>query len=127
MSLELARNFAVRMAEISQSRFHVVTAAQELRAEAMLSSTPILQISSSDAAKFLGGVELDRSSGKYFLARGCVQNEATGRFRISVSGKELLVSHVSLGTTQAEPKNRALVVVLNEQPADVFVACGLAQ
>ncbi|MEJ2155156.1 MAG: hypothetical protein P8X96_07455 [Desulfobacteraceae bacterium] len=96
-------------------------------AQALLEKESIIELSRKEAIN-LGFDEqsYDRLL-RIFLVRSVYLNEATGNFLLSMQGNDLVVFHGSLGHSPALMKRKALMVLLPEKPANVYVYCLMAE
>lgn len=62
-----------------------------------------------------------------YLTRGLYLNRGTGRFSVYISADQLVVHHGSLGASAVPMKRQALVLQLEQSPAEVFVYCSMAK
>lgn len=110
---------------LDYSQIYQVTAAQQPAAEELLADDAIIELTPPQAADLIGRPLADHPATKPYLTRGVYLNR--GGFSVQVKGKQLLVSHNSLGHGPVEMKRQALVLQLKQLPEEVFVTCSMAE
>jgi hypothetical protein len=99
----------------------------EPRAEELLQDVAIVGLSREQTAEFIGEALPELSGTKPYLARGVYLNRGTGSFSVYILEGQLLVHHGSLGRNAVPMKRQALVLQLEHNPTEVFVACSMAE
>ena len=106
---------------------HEVISAKISLAEQKLAEVSCIEISDESASAFAGR-SIEREEGKdLYLLRGVCLNRGTGKFRITLVGRDLLVHHGSLGRSAVDMKRQPLIVSLRQKLDQVFVSCSLAE
>lgn len=113
--------------ELDRARVHEVIESRQTDAEVLLQDVSILEISDQQATEFIDTALPDVPGTKRYLARGLYLNRGTGRFTIYIAEDQLVVHHGSLEATSRPMKRQALVLQLEQKPAEVFVYCSMAK
>jgi hypothetical protein len=113
--------------ELDRSRIHEVIEWLEPQAEELLQDASIVELSSEQAAEFIGEALPELSGTKPYLTRGVYLNRETGSFSVYILEGQLLVYHGSLGRSAVPMTRQALVLQLEHKPTEVFVACRMAE
>jgi hypothetical protein len=112
---------------LDRARIHEVIESKEVEAEELLQDVSIVQLSSEEAAEFIGEALPEVPGTKPHLTRGVYLNRATGAFSVSTQEDQLRVHHDSLGRRAVPMKRQALVLQLERKPTEVFVTCSMAE
>jgi hypothetical protein len=101
-----------------------VAATKMPEAEEQLRDVACIEVSSQSAAELIGQ-SVESATGNLYLVRAVYLNRGTGKFTVVPLGRDLLVTHNSLGRTAVPMKRQALVVRLPQKPDVVYVDCGM--
>jgi hypothetical protein len=104
-----------------------VTESKEPDAERLLQDGSIVELTDQEAVELIGKVLPDALGTKPYLTRGLYLNRGTGRFSVYILEDQLVVHHGSLGSSPVAMKRQALVLQLEQSPAEVFVTCSIAK
>jgi hypothetical protein len=96
-------------------------------AQRLLEEVSSVALADQQAAEFIGDALPDLPGTRPYLTRGVLLNRETGGFTVYTSGDQLVVYHRSLGTSTAPMSRQSLVVQLEQDPAEIFVACSMAE
>jgi hypothetical protein len=113
--------------ELDRTRIHEVTESKEPDAERLLQDASIVELTDQEAVELIGKALADAPGTKPYLTRGLYLNRGTGRFSVYVLEDQLVVHHGSLGSSAVPMKRQALVLQLEQSPAEVFVTCSMAK
>ena len=102
-----------------------VVLAKMPEAEEQLRDVACVELSSQHASEMTGQPVKAIPGGSLFLVRAVYLNRGTGKFTVSLSGRNLLVEHGSLGHSAVPMKRQALVVSLPQKPDVVYVSCSM--
>jgi hypothetical protein len=86
-----------------------------------------VELTSQQAVEFIGKALPEVPGTKPYLTRGVYLNRDTGRFSVYILADQLVVHHGSLGSGPSSMKRQALVLQLDQSPAEVFVTCSMAE
>lgn len=123
---ELSERLATTWKVLNDSLVYPVSPEGQGEAEQMLSSDPLLRVTSEHAEKLTGASLGDTSRKLVCLVRGVMLNVKTGAFRVYSKGDVLLVHHESRGSGRVPMKRRPLVVLLERIPSKVWVGCTMS-
>jgi len=104
-----------------------VAPAKMPEAEEQLRDVVCVELSSQRASELTGQPVKAIAGGSLFLVRAVYLNRGTGKFTVSLSGRNLLVEHGSLGHSAVPMKRQALVVRLRQKPDVVYVSYSMAE
>jgi hypothetical protein len=105
----------------------VIPVSADLQPEAQVALTDVaFQRLTADEAARLAGKRLPAGT-EYFLLRGVVLNEGTGRFALRMGGQAVHVYHGCLGRRPVPMRKKAVVATLPTAPAEVYASCGMAE
>ena len=113
--------------ELDHARIHEVVESQQPEAETLLQNVSIVELTSQEAAEFIGEPLPEVPGAEPYLTRGVYLNRGTGSFSVYILEDRLVVHHGSLGSSAVPMKRQALVLQLERSPTEVFVACSMAQ
>ena len=113
--------------ELDPARIHEVTEASEPLAEQLLQDVSIVALTAEEAAAFVGAPLSEVPGTRPYLLRGVYLNRETGRWSVCILEDQLLVYHGALGSSAVPMKRQALVLQLEREPREVFVACSMAE
>jgi len=114
---------AAQAVAVDRSRIHEVPATREKEAEDLLLETSARELTPEEAQHY-SGQALDPIAGtKLYLVRGVLLN--SGVFTVFAKGRTLWVGHGSMGHRPVPMKRRALVLQLDQLPANVFCVCSM--
>ena len=114
-------------AQVERDRVHEVGESRLAEAEALLQDVSSVQISSAQAAEFVGAPLPDVPGTTPYLVRGLLLNRATGGFTVYVLEDQVTIYHRSLGRSAVPMIRQPLVVQLQKPPQEVYVAVSMAE
>jgi hypothetical protein len=113
--------------DLDRERLHEVVETEEAEAEQLLDDVAVVELTSDEAAEFVGEALPEIPGTKPYLTRGLYLIRGTGSFSVYVSEDQLAVTHGSLGRSAQSMKRQALVLQLERAPVEVFVTCSMAE
>jgi hypothetical protein len=113
--------------ELDGDRVHEVIASKKADAEGLLQDVSSVALTDQQAAEFTGEPLPDLPGTKPYLTRGVLLNRGTGGFTVYTSGDQVVVYHGSLGKSAVPMSRQPLVLQLERDPVEVFVACSMAE
>jgi hypothetical protein len=105
---------------------HEVAESKAGEAEKMLEYAPLIPICSEQAGELIAWTLSDLPGRQTYLVRGLLLDRG-GRFSVYAQGQKLAVHHGTLGSGPRRMQRQALVVQLDQAPAEVYVFCSMAQ
>jgi hypothetical protein len=106
---------------------HEVIAPKNADAQRLLQDVSIVELGDQQAADFIGSPLLDIPGTKPYLTRGVLLHRETGGFSVYTSGDKLVIYHRSLGGSAIPMSRQPLVLQLEQNPVEIFVACSMAE
>jgi hypothetical protein len=117
------REVSAECGSASSLSFHEVPLGDDLAKR--LDQAAWVEVSDAEVGTLLG--EAPPAAGlRHFVVRALYLQKATGGYSVKACGGRLLVHHGSLGHHAVPMRRAALLVELEEPPAEVFVSCSLA-
>lgn len=113
--------------ELDRARLHEVLESKEAEAEELLEDVSVVELTSEQTADFIGNELPEVPGTKPYLTRGVYLAKGTGSFSVWFFEDQLLVTHGSLGSGGYPMSRQALVLQLEQAPAEVFVTCWMAK
>jgi hypothetical protein len=113
--------------ELDRTRIHEVIESKQPDAEQLLQDVSSVELTSQQAAEFIGEALPEVPGTKPYLTRGVYLSRGTGRFSAYILADQLVVHHGSLGSGNVPMKRQALVLQLEQSPVEVFVTCSMAK
>lgn len=113
--------------ELDRTRIHEVIEPKQSDAEGLLEDVSIIELTSQEAAEFIGKELPEVPGTQPYLTRGVYLARGTGSFSVYIVDDQLVVSHGSLGSGGYPMGRQALVLQLEHSPAEVFVTCWMAK
>ncbi|HSU52595.1 MAG TPA: hypothetical protein VLT36_00890 [Candidatus Dormibacteraeota bacterium] len=110
---------------VDQSRIFEVQTNSEARAEDILASTSVRELTSEEAERMAGHQIGAKEGYAPFLVRGLYNSKMAGAWRIYELGEKLQVGFFSMGTKPQVPHRQALVLLLKKRPVEVCTFCGV--
>jgi hypothetical protein len=110
---------------VEPERVHLVHAEHESEAEALLETAGIIELDAAQAEHFIGA-PLPRIAGAHpYLIRAVAFTPVGGKFILRRDGGRLWVAHGMWSHTHLPAHHRALVVLLDNAPTELFVSSDL--
>ena len=117
----------IRARDIPESRIVEISPAMMERGLALLKNASAISLSQKQAEELIGSPRKKAFGRKWILVRAQFGHETTGHYNGSVSpdGKEVFVSHLSLGSYQ-KPRPSVILLQLWKTPRIVYGSCSFA-
>lgn len=113
--------------EIGVADIHEVLEKTQSKSQRMLLKQEVMELSASQFQALTGKPVADSSaqSKRPYLVRAVYFHRKAPGFSVHYDGARIWVHHDSVGTYRPPMKRRALVVLLNSRPQEVFVTCSI--
>ena len=117
---------ASRNRTIPVADHYEVVASMRANSESKLQEKHFVVLSEAQARKFTGAYYLCPKGKRPYLVRALFGFAGTGAFYVYRSGREICVSHESLGTKYFSARS-ALVVNLDFEPTTIYVSVSIIE
>jgi hypothetical protein len=107
--------------ELDAARIHIVVEDEQANAQKLLEQVALAEITTQQAGTFLGRTLPGAPGTTPYLVRGLYRNPGTGNYAVYVGEDQIVVHHGSLGSRSPPVARQALIVQLEDRPAQVYV------